>query len=180
MGGSGSGLALLAGGELGEVTVVVTLPVIYCVSKDALLCDDLAKSHPIFKDIKHVHLVVEDLALASLGLGDEALVENVEDILADLLKLELDLLAVLANDADVLLGALGLLLLLDAGDDAPGGTAGADDVLVGDGKEVALVNCELAADLCGNGVSLLRMIGGSMSSAVFESADVRGRLRVGV
>lgn len=99
--------------------------------------------------------MVEDLALASLGLGDEALVEDVEDILADLLELELDLLAVLADDADVLVGALGLLLLLDAGDDAPGGTAGADDVLVGDGKEVALVNCELAADLCGNGVSLL-------------------------
>ena len=91
--------------------------------------------------------MVEDLALASLGLGDEALVKNVEDILADLLKLKLDLLAVLADDANVLLGALGLLLLLDAGDDAPGGTSGSDDVLVGDGKEVALVNCELAADL---------------------------------
>jgi hypothetical protein len=91
--------------------------------------------------------VVEDLALAGLGLGDEALVKNVEDILADLLKLKLDLLTVLADDANVLLGALGLLLLLDAGDDAPGGTSGSDDVLVGDGKEVALVNCELAADL---------------------------------
>jgi hypothetical protein len=91
--------------------------------------------------------VVEDLALASLGLGDEALVEDGEDILADLLELELDLLAVLADDADVLVGALGLLLLLDAGDDAPGSTAGADDVLVGDGKEVALVDCELTADL---------------------------------
>lgn len=91
--------------------------------------------------------MVEDLALASLGLGNEALVENVEDILADLLKLKLDLLTVLADDANVLLGALGLLLLLDAGDDAPGGTSGSDDVLVGDGKEVALVNCELAADL---------------------------------
>ena len=91
--------------------------------------------------------MVEDLALASLGLGNEALVENVEDILADLLKLKLDLLTVLADDANVLLGALGLLLLLDAGDDAPGSTSGSDDVLVGDGKEVALVNCELAADL---------------------------------
>jgi hypothetical protein len=50
----------------------------------------------------------------------------------------------------VLVGALGLLLLLDAGDDAPRGTAGADDVLVGDGKKVALVNCELAANLDGD------------------------------
>ena len=97
----------------------------------------------------NAHLVVEHLALTSLGLGNEALVENVEDILADLLKLKLDLLTVLADDANVLLGALGLLLLLDAGDDAPGSTSGSDDVLVGDGKEVALVNCELATDLDG-------------------------------
>jgi hypothetical protein len=34
----------------------------------------------------------------------------------------------------VLLGALVLLLLLDGGNDAPGGTAGADHVLVGDRK----------------------------------------------
>ena len=93
--------------------------------------------------------MVEDLALASLGLGDKALVKDTEDILADLLELELDLLAVLADDTDVLVGALGLLLLLDAGDDAPGSTAGADDVLVGNGKEVALVDCELATDLDG-------------------------------
>jgi hypothetical protein len=97
----------------------------------------------------HIHLVVEDLALASLGLGDEALIEDTKDILADLLELELNLLAVLADDADVLVGTLGLLLLLDAGDDAPGSTAGADDVLVSNGKEVALVNCELTADLEG-------------------------------
>lgn len=97
--------------------------------------------------------MVEDLALASLGLGNEALVEDGEDILANLLELKLDLLAVLADDTDVLIGALGLLLLLDAGDDAPGSTAGADDVLVGDGKEVALVNCELATDLDRRSVS---------------------------
>ena len=93
--------------------------------------------------------MVEDLALASLGLGDEALVEDGEDILADLLELKLDLLAVLADDTDVLVGALGVLLLLDAGDDSPGSTTGADEVLVGDGKEVALVDCELATDLDG-------------------------------
>jgi hypothetical protein len=93
--------------------------------------------------------VVEDLALAGLGLGDEALVEDGENILADLLELKLDLLAVLADDTDVLVGALSLLLLLDAGDDAPRSTAGADDVLVGNGKEVTLVDCELAADLDG-------------------------------
>lgn len=91
--------------------------------------------------------MVEDLAFASLSLGDQALVEDVEHILADLLKLKLDLLAVLADDIDVLARALGLLFLLDAGDDAPGSTAGADDVLVGHGEKVALVDSELTADL---------------------------------
>lgn len=64
-------------------------------------------------DSHDVHLVVEDLALAGLGLGDQGVVKDVEDILADLLELELNLLAVLADDADVLVRALLLLLLLD-------------------------------------------------------------------
>jgi hypothetical protein len=59
------------------------------------------------------HLVVEDLGLAGLGLGNEGVVENVEDILADLLELKLDLLSVVANRANMLLRALGLLFLLD-------------------------------------------------------------------
>ena len=91
--------------------------------------------------------MVEDLALAGLGLGDEAVIEDIEHVLADLLKLGLDLLTVVADDADVLVRALGLLLLLDARDDAPGGTTRADHVLVGDGEKVALVDGKLAADL---------------------------------
>ena len=91
--------------------------------------------------------MVENLAFTGLGLGDKALVEHVKDILADLLQLRLDLLAVVADDTDMLVGAFSLLLLLDAGDDAPRGTTGADDVLVCDGKEVALVNGEFTTDL---------------------------------
>ena len=95
------------------------------------------------------HLVVENLGLARLGLGNEGLVEDVQDILADLLELGLDLLAVVADGADVLLRALGLLLLLDRGNDAPRRASGTDNVLVGDGQKVALVNGELTADLHG-------------------------------
>lgn len=91
--------------------------------------------------------MVEHLALSSLGLRDQALIEDVEDILADILKLGLDLLTIVANDADVLLHALGLLFLLDTGDDAPRSTTGTDYVLVGHGEEVALVDRELTADL---------------------------------
>ena len=91
--------------------------------------------------------MIEDLRLASCSVGDQALVENVEHILADLLQLGLDLLTVLADDADVLVRAFGLLLLLDAGDDAPRSTTRADDVLVSHGEKVTLVNGKLAADL---------------------------------
>lgn len=94
-----------------------------------------------------LHLVVEDLGLARLGLGDQGVVEHVEDILADLLEFLLNLLSVLANGGDVLVRALGLLLLLDRRDDAPRGTSCANDVLVGNGKQVALVYGELAANL---------------------------------
>lgn len=95
----------------------------------------------------NIHLVVEDLGLAGGGVGDEALVQDIENILANLLELELDLAAVLLDGGDVLVRALGFLLLLDGGDDAPRGTAGADNVLVGDAEEVALVDAELTAQL---------------------------------
>ena len=93
------------------------------------------------------HLVVEDLGLASLGLGDEGLIENIEDILADLLELGLDLLAVVTDDRDVLLRALGLLLLLNGGDNTPRGTAGTDHVLVSNGEKVTLIDGKLASNL---------------------------------
>lgn len=91
--------------------------------------------------------MVEDLGLASLGVGNEGLIQHIEDVLADFLQLVLDLVAVLADGANVLIRALGLLLLLNRGDDAPAGAAGADDVLVGNGEQVALVDGKLAAKL---------------------------------
>jgi hypothetical protein len=91
--------------------------------------------------------VVEDLALPRLGLRDEAVVKDVENILADLLELRLDLLAVVADGTDVLVTTLRLLLLLDGGDYAPRGTARANDVLVGDGKQIALVDGEFTGNL---------------------------------
>lgn len=99
------------------------------------------------KQKKSLHLVVENLGLASGGIGNEALVKDIEDILADLLELGLNLLAVLLNGRDVLVGAFGLLLLLNGGDDAPRRTAGADHVLVGNTEQVALIHGELAANL---------------------------------
>lgn len=83
-----------------------------------------------------LHFVVENLGLSRLGLWNQGLVEDIKNVLADLLELGLNLLAVIADGRDVLLSSLGLLLLLDGGDDAPGSAAGSDNVLVCDREEV--------------------------------------------
>ena len=124
-------LALVADGELGEVTVIVTLPA-------TLL--DLQNGAPVWVN---VHLVVEHLGLAGLGGGDEVRIEDGENILADLGKLALNLLAILLNKANLSRVALGLLLLLDRGDDSPRRAAGPNDVLVRNGEEVALLDGEI-------------------------------------
>lgn len=126
VGSSGSVLALLAGGKLSEITVVITLPV------TQIGLDGILRVRMPDKIVANIHLMVENLGLASLGLGDQALVENVEDILADRLEFGLNLLAVIADGADVLVGALRLLFLLDRGDDAPRCSPCAYDVLVCD------------------------------------------------
>ena len=93
--------------------------------------------------INNIHLVVEDLGFARGSRGNEVLLEDLEDVLADLGELALDLLPVTLNHGNLGLVALGLLLLLDGGDNSPRCTAGADNVLVCDGKKVALLNGEL-------------------------------------
>jgi len=111
-------VALLAGEELSEVAVVVTL-----------------------------HLVVEDLGLAGGGAGDEVLVEEAEDVSTDVGELSLDLAAVLADSLAVGIVAALLLLLLNAAHNAPGGTTGTDNVLVGNAEKVALLNGKLGVEL---------------------------------
>jgi hypothetical protein len=48
----------------------------------------------------------------------------------------------------MLIGTLGLLLLLDRRDYAPGSTSSANNVLVGNGQKVSLVNGKFSAQLC--------------------------------
>ena len=147
VGSGGGGLALLAAREFSQIAVVVSLPVALFVRttwSNDMCVHSYAHNHEEAWDL---HLVVEDLALARLGLGDETLVKHIEHIVTHILQLRLDLLAVVADDADVLVGALGLLFLLDAGDDTPRSATGADHVLVGHGEQVTLVNGKFAADL---------------------------------
>mmetsp|Transcript_35137 Transcript_35137/g.52128 ORF Transcript_35137/g.52128 Transcript_35137/m.52128 type:complete len:280 (-) Transcript_35137:26-865(-) len=103
-----------------------------------------------FRDVSVVirlHLLVEDLGFTTSGLGDQVLVQETQDGVADVLQLLLDFGAVLPGKLGVVLVALALLLLLDAGDDPPGGTAAADRVLVGHGQQVTLLHGELVPRL---------------------------------
>lgn len=87
--------------------------------------------------------MVEDLGLARSGRRDKVLVKNIKNVLADLGKLSLNLLPVGLDHGDLSLVTLGLLLLFDGGDDSPGSSAGTDNVLVGDGEEITLLDGEL-------------------------------------
>lgn len=82
--------------------------------------------------------MVENLGFTRLGRWDEVLVQDIQDIIADLGKFGLDLLSVLLDEANLRRVALGLLLLLDRGDDSPRSTSGTDDILVSDRQEIAL------------------------------------------
>ena len=84
--------------------------------------------------------MVEDLRFTRLGFWDQRFVQNVEDVLADLLEFSLDLLTILLDSRNMLVGTLGLFLLFDRGDDAPGSTSCANHVLVSNTEEVSLVD----------------------------------------
>jgi hypothetical protein len=81
-------------------------------------------------------------------------VQALQDVFADLGQLGLNLLAVLLDETDLGVVALGLLLLLNRGDDSPRGTAGTNDVLVRNGEQISLLDGELL--VCGgNGLHVL-------------------------
>jgi hypothetical protein len=66
-----------------------------------------------------LHLVVEDLGFASLGLGDQGIIKNLEDISANILQFILNLITVVLDDFDLAAVALGFLLLFDGGKNTP-------------------------------------------------------------
>ena len=68
--------------------------------------------------------------------------------MTDFLEFGLNLLTVVTDGRNMLIGTLGLLLLLDRRDYAPGSTSSADNVLVGNGQKVSLVNGKFSTQLC--------------------------------
>ena len=55
--------------------------------------------------------MVEDTGLSTLSLGDQIVLEELDDLGADVAELLLHLLGVVSNEGDVLLVSLGLLLI---------------------------------------------------------------------
>ena len=66
---------------------------------------------------------VEDLGVVGGGREDEPDVEELEDSIANVGKIGLDLGSVVADHGDVVLVVVALLRLLDGGDDGPRGSA---------------------------------------------------------
>jgi len=54
--------------------------------------------------------VIKDLGLPSLGLWNESIIENIENVIADIFELLLNLGTVLSNFAHMLIGLLALFL----------------------------------------------------------------------
>ena len=77
--------------------------------------------------LSYSHFVVEYPRLARSGQGDEVLVENLKDILADFGELALNLLSVALDHENLSLITLGLLL--DGEDNSSQSTVGTNVVL---------------------------------------------------
>jgi len=101
-----------------------------------------------------LHLEVEDLSFIG-GLGfQEVVLQNSQNILANVAKFSLDLCFVGSDSLQVGLVALALLLLFNGRDDSPGSTARTNNVFVGNRQKVPL----LKGQLCVGGGDLLHRI----------------------
>ena len=110
-------LVLVSGETFGEVAIVVAL-----------------------------HLQIKDLGLRRSSLGNQVLVQQGDDIFADLLNFSFDLGLVGAEEVEEL-RAFGFFLLLDSRNGSPGGSSRSDPVLVGNAQKVPFFVGQFAAGL---------------------------------
>ena len=115
----------VAGRQLDLVCILVVLERIVSNSGDNVLAGILTYVAVVVAD----HLDEEGLGLTLAGLGEHLVQDHVDDSLAVVVQLTLDLLLVGAEGVTVFL-VLGVLL--DGGDGAAGSALGADHVLESD------------------------------------------------
>lgn len=90
-----------------------------------------------------LHFEVKNLGISGSGGGNESGIEKLEDSIANIGEFGLNFGSIVTDHRDMVVVASALLLLFDGGNDTPGSPASADDVLVGDRKEVSLLDGEL-------------------------------------
>ena len=91
-----------------------------------------------------MHLEVKHALLPGFGGGDEVPLKQIQEILARIRELELDLLALASDELLLVLfrATAGRLLLLDTLDRAPARAQRARDVLVRDGQQVSFFHAQ--------------------------------------
>ena len=86
-----------------------------------------------------LHLVVEHLTLLRIGVGDQLVLDDLQNVTADVLQLRLDLALVRLDQREL----VRLAFLLDGRNHTPRRAAGTDDVLVRHRQQVALLHRQL-------------------------------------
>lgn len=98
-----------------------------------------------------LHFEVKHLGISGCGGGNESRIKKFEDSITNIRELSFNFGSVVTDHRDMVIVASAFLLLFDGGNDTPGSPTSADDVLVGDGKEISLLDGEfLLVDGSGN------------------------------
>ena len=97
-----------------------------------------------------LHLEIKHLALIRVGVGDQLVLNDFQNVRANIFQLSLNL-ALVGLDKWQL---VHVALLLDGGNHSPAGAARSNDVLVGNGQKVSLFNAQLLR-LLGNSLHVI-------------------------
>ena len=136
--GDGVGLVVSGKGSLLDLLEVISLGVL---SDVAVVVTD--------------HLDEESLGLAVTGLGEDLVVDHVDDSLAIILEFRLNTVLVSGKGVTEF-GVLGVLL--DGSNSAASGSLGRDEVLEGDGEEVSLIGGDIGSLLSKDVLELVNHI----------------------
>lgn len=97
--------------------------------------------------ITNIHLVIEDFAFTGFRFDNQRLVQDIKHILADTFELELNLLTIITDGANMLVRSFWLLFLFNGWNYTPRCTSSPNHVLVGNRQKISLINSKLASNL---------------------------------
>ena len=94
------------------------------------------------------HFVVKNRGLSWRGWGDQVLVNDTKNVIANLAEFLLNLLAVTLNKSNIVVISLRLLLLLNWRHNAPRSSPSTNDIFVSHREEVPLLHSQLKIKSC--------------------------------